>query len=520
MAFSLSLTEVTGSASAFDFQVALSYRLREAASALLDRAPEPVDDDPARDSILMLECLVRALRKNPSRKGVWLLYIAVAAALPTPDELDDAVRVVDLQSVGEIFLWLLERTHATDTPKDALMSLRLISDRVVVDVDHTAQHDLHTGIQQVVRRTLPIWARQHPIELVVWTKSRRGLRSLTDKETNRVLNWGVEPQNASAVPEATNVLIVPWHTIVALPETPPRSSSDRLAALARDSGNHVVAVGYDCIPAVSADLVAPDEPVKFSRYLTIIKHSRRVAGISKSAAMEFRGFSSALAVQGLDGPKVIECSLPSSSVTTGAGREVPLGVDRDDRPPRDVPLILSVGSFEPRKNQLALIHAAETLWRERFQFQLLLIAGSAWSSEVPDAIRELKERGRPIESRTSAPDSEVIAAYRRARFSVFPSLHEGYGLPVVESLSLGTPVITGAYGATAEVGLGGGAVLVDPRDDEALVNAMRLLLSDDAVLADLKSQIHERPRRTWDDYASELWAGLVKPELDAIKVEP
>lgn len=507
------------SLSALDFQVALSLRLREAAVVLLDRAAEPVDDDPARDSIRMLECLVRAVRDNPSRERVWLLYISVAAAFPTPDELDDAARVVDLQSVDEILLWLLERTHTTDTPKDALTSLRLITDRVIVDVDHTAQHDLHTGIQQVVRRTLPIWARQYPIELVVWNESRRSLRPLTTEETGRVLYWGAESQNSRPMQEATGALIVPWRTVVVLPETPPRSSSDRLAALARDSGNHVVAVGYDCIPAISADLVAPDEPVKFSRYLTIIKHSSRVAGISKSAATEFRGFSNALAAQGLDGPTVIECPLPSSSVTTGAEREVPLGIDRDDRPIKDIPLILSVGSFEPRKNQLALIHAAETLWREGFHFRLLLLAGSAWSSEIPDAILELKERGRPIESRVSAPDSEVISAYRRARFSVFPSLHEGYGLPIVESLSLGTPVITGAYGATAEIGSCGGAVLVDPREDEALLKAMRLLLSDDAVLADLRSQIRERPRRTWEDYAEELWTGIVTPELDALKVE-
>ena len=517
MALPVKIAEVTRSASPVDFQIALSLRLHEAAFALLEQTPTPVDDDPARDSILMLENLVRAVKTSPSRERIWLLYISVAAALPTAEELDDAVRVVDLNSIDEVVLWLLDRTHSTDVPKDALRSLRLINDRVIVDVDHTAQHDLHTGIQQVVRRTLPIWARNYPIELVVWTESRRGLRQLTGEESQRVLSWGAESQHADHVPNATNALIVPWRTVVVLPEIPPRGSSDRLAALARDSGNHVVAIGHDCIPASSADLVAPEEPVKFSRFLTIIKHSRRVAGVSKSAAMEFRGFSSALAAQGLKGPTVTACPLPSSSVTTIDEQGVPLG-DRDS-PPDDPPMVLSVGSFEPRKNQIALIHAAERLWREGLKFRLLLIAGSAWSSEVPEAIHKLKARGRPIESRTSARDSEVIAAYRRARFSVFPSLHEGYGLPVAESLSLGTPVITGAYGATAEVGSSGGALLLDPRDDEALVNAMRLLLSDDGLLADLQSQIRHRPQRTWEDYASALWAGLVQPELDAIELE-
>ena len=399
------------------------------------------------------------------------------------------------------------------------MSLCLVSNRVVVDVDHTAQHDLHTGIQQVVRRTLPLWARHYPIELVVWTESRRGLRQLRGEETRRVLYWGSDSQKDGHASDSANALIVPWRTVVVLPEIPPRSSSDRLAALARDSGNHVVAIGYDCIPASSADLVAPEEPAKFSRYLTIIKHSRRVAGISKSAATEFRGFANALSAQGLSGPTVTECALPSSSVTVSVGQDAVFDDTRHDGSLKDLPMVLSVGSFEPRKNQIALIYAAERLWREGLEFRLLLMAGSAWSPEVPDAIRELKARGRPIDGRTSAPESEVIAAYRRARFSVFPSLHEGYGLPVAESLSLGTPVITGAYGATGEVGSSGGTILLDPRDDEALVNAMRLLLSDDATLADLRSQIQQRPRRTWEDYASGLWTEVVQPELDAIELE-
>jgi glycosyltransferase involved in cell wall biosynthesis len=511
--------EVTGSASAVEFEIALSVRLREAASALLDEAPPPVDDDPARDSIVMLEILVRAVKSSPDRAKIWLLYTSVAAALPMPDELEDAARVIDLDSVDEIILWLLDRTHATDVPKDALMTLRLITDRVIVDVDHTAQHDLHTGIQQVVRRTLPIWARSYPIELVVWTESRRGLRELKEEEVERVLYWGNEPLNTDEVPGAANALIVPWRTVVVLPEIPPLSSSDRLATLARDSGNRVVVVGHDCIPAVSAELVAPAEPAKFARFLSIIKHARRVAGVSGSAAAEFRGFSNALAAQGLDGPTVLECPLPSSSVTTAQGPGVPPNSHRGDRRLGDPPVILCVGSFEPRKNQLALIHASERLWREGLHFELLLIAGSAWSAEVPEAIRELQDRGRPIESRAGAPDVEVIAAYRRARFSVFPSLHEGYGLPVAESLSLGTPVITGGYGATGEVGSYGGAVLIDPRDDEALVDAMRFLLTDDAALADLKSQIERRPVRSWDQYASDLWGELVEPELDAINLE-
>jgi glycosyltransferase involved in cell wall biosynthesis len=110
-------------------------------------------------------------------------------------------------------------------------------------------------------------------------------------------------------------------------------------------------------------------------------------------------------------------------------------------------------------------------------------------------------------------------AYREARFVVFPSYHEGFGLPVAEAFSFGTPVITSNVGGTADLGRAGGAILIDPFDDETLVAAMRLLLTDDAELLSLKAEIALRPPRSWDDYAGELWKCLVEPELTTPSVE-
>ena len=100
------------------------------------------------------------------------------------------------------------------------------------------------------------------------------------------------------------------------------------------------------------------------------------------------------------------------------------------------------------------------------------------------------------------------------------SLHEGYGLPVAESLGWGTPVITTNYGSTAQITAGGGAILIDPRDDEALVTAMRRLLRDDDLLDTLRRQAHARTPRTWEHYATELWDQLVAPELQPLTTHP
>ena len=294
--------------------------------------------------------------------------------------------------------------------------------------------------------------------------------------------------------------------MVVLAETPPQAACERLAALAQYSGNTVVAVGYDCVPIVSADMVPAADTQRFAGYLSVLKHTRRIAGISRSATTEFRGFGSALAAQGLPGPTIIECPLPTQAAATAPPPPTAAA------PARSIPLVLSVGSLEPRKNHLALLYAAERLWRDHLHFELLLIAGSGWGDEIPHRIAHLQAQGRPLTVRTGVSDTDLAAAYRQARFSVFASLHEGYGLPVAESLAYGTPVITTNYGSTRDIAAAGGAILIDPRDDDALTDAMRSLLTDDHRLHTLRQQLHTRPTHTWEHYAHDLWHHLVGPQ--------
>ena len=108
-------------------------------------------------------------------------------------------------------------------------------------------------------------------------------------------------------------------------------------------------------------------------------------------------------------------------------------------------------------------------------------------------------------------DAVLMDAYHEASFSIFPSLHEGYGLPVAESIAFATPVITTNYGSTSEIARDGGCLQVDPRNDDEIIAAMRTLLTDSAALEQLRAEIGARPVRTWNDYADELWDNLVVP---------
>jgi glycosyltransferase involved in cell wall biosynthesis len=173
-----------------------------------------------------------------------------------------------------------------------------------------------------------------------------------------------------------------------------------------------------------------------------------------------------------------------------------------------LPLVVCVGTQEPRKNQLAVLSAADLLWTRGLKFELQFIGGAAYPLSIPfdQAIDSMRRHGRPVSVKRNVSDAILARAYRDASFSVFVSQHEGFGLPVGESLAFGTPAITTAYGSMSEIAAGGGCLTVDPRDDLAIANAMATLLTDPETLDRLRREATARTSRTWDDYARELWA--------------
>lgn len=497
-------------------QEALADRLAAAARYLLPGPPPVRGDDPAGEVADLLESMVRALAPQPANDRVWLLLTAVAAAYPSRGEVDRTRRKLQLLDERPAVLSVLSDTLEIAADAGELAApIDIVRRSVVVDVDHSAKYDLHTGIQRVSRSLLPLWAAEHGVVPAAWTAQSGALRHLFPAELARVIEWnGIagDPETEVGHPVgelAPTRLIVPWRSVLVLVEVPPTAACDRLAAFGSYSGNRLVVVAHDAIPIVSADMVPSEDTSKFVRFMTAMKFAARVAGVSASAASEIAGFAAALPTQGLTGPTVVE---------------VPLGAPRAERPARAAaagsdarpgpkPTVLVVGSHEPRKNHLAVLHGAELLWREGLRFSLVFIGGSGWGDEFPRRARELQAAGRSIRIQRAVTDQELNDAYSTARFSVFPSLHEGFGLPVVESLGHGTPVITSDFGSTAQSGAAGGTLLVDPRDDTALTAAMRTLLTDDDALARLREQIARRPERTWQDYADELWERLVEPEL-------
>lgn len=449
--------------------------------------------------------------------AAWLSYVAATASYPDETTLRAEARLLRRLGPREYSDHLVELfDERVRDGRAAIDDLEPIVGGVAVDITHTAQHDLQTGIQRVVRETCSRWVRDERVVLAWWDYASNGLRRLPSRDVERFRDWRTQLAAASGEPKVhgldpgTSGILVPWGSRLVLPElaAEPERTEGYRALSCSGAIDALGVIGYDIIPVTAAETVTEAMSHRFSLYLSMLKRSHRLAAISEAAAADFRGYNAALASQGLVGPVVEAHPLPPSPTAVD---DASLASFRNKFGVGYHPLVLVVGSHEPRKNHITVLDAAERLWNDGARFVLLFIGGSGWRSEPFDhEVERLQSLGRPVQVSRAASEQELWAAYAIARFSVFPSLVEGYGLPIVESIASGTPVITTNYGSMAEVAAGGGAVLIDPYDAEMLADRMRHLLVDDEALERLRSEARSRRFPSWDDYAADVWRFLVE----------
>jgi len=136
------------------------------------------------------------------------------------------------------------------------------------------------------------------------------------------------------------------------------------------------------------------------------------------------------------------------------------------------PFLLHVGTLQPRKNLVRLLHAFALLAQEDQDLELVLAGKRGWLASTIDAALAASPVRHRIRLLGHVAESDLPALYSAAEVFVFPSLYEGFGLPVLEAFACGTPVVASRRGALAEVA--GPAVTCDPSSVADIARAIRI----------------------------------------------
>lgn len=170
----------------------------------------------------------------------------------------------------------------------------------------------------------------------------------------------------------------------------------------------------------------------------------------------------------------------------------------------DVPYIFSIGTIQPRKNYSRLIKALKILRDSGYDLHLVIAGGKGWLEDEMYQTLDETQLHKVVHLIGFADDADVAKLYNAAECVAFPSLYEGFGFPVLESMACGTPVLTSNVSSLPEVA-GEAAIMVDPYDIEAIAEGLRRIIDDSELRETLvKRGLQQASRFTWENSAINL----------------
>lgn len=264
--------------------------------------------------------------------------------------------------------------------------------------------------------------------------------------------------------------------------------------LIRTAQKPITAV-YDLIPITHPEYCLPGEDARHAqRMRTAVEHSTGIVCISHTT---LRTLSNWADQAGLPLPPTVVAHLAPASLPDASGTRPPLGV----------PYFVVLGTIEPRKNHLLLLQ----LWRELAHRlgdaapHLVVIGQRGWECEnVVDLLERSPAVRRLVHEVSRCSDTELARYLKHARALLFPSFAEGYGMPLVEALAQGTPVIASDLPVFREVAVDVPHYL-DALDGTGWRQAITQYTTGDcAQRARQIERLHKFHKPTWDDHFAQV----------------
>lgn len=263
-----------------------------------------------------------------------------------------------------------------------------------------------------------------------------------------------------------------------------------LAALLDRRPCRMAAIYHDAIPIKFPAITWPRSVERHPGYMKLLARFDRVWAVSRASRDELLGFWRWQGVANPPPVDVLSLGADLPGVARAGGSSAPQG-----RPPRFV----SIGILEPRKNQSVLLDACETLWEEGVELELHLVGrvNPHFGKPIAERVERMRARRPGLRHHRGMDDARLASLVRSSRATAFPSLAEGCGLPLLESLWLGVPCVCSDIAPLLENAAGGGCSVVPGNSLEGWIAGIRGMLGDDALHARLAAEAAGRTLPTW-----------------------
>lgn len=242
-----------------------------------------------------------------------------------------------------------------------------------------------------------------------------------------------------------------------------------------------VALAHDLIPVLFPQYFHPDAQLNFTENLRIFAAADRVYTVSDCTRDDLIANTRVTEAQAVTAGNACSSSFSPRSPTEIQRTLTPLGL-------RTGGYILAVATIEPRKNHMRLLLAYLAL-RRRVPHcpDLVLVGNLGWDFEQLLALRWESGLETSVKILSDVPEDDLAGLYSGALFSAYISVYEGFGLPIIEAMASGCPVLTSDRSSMAEVAADA-ALLVNPYDVDAIADALHRLTTDAALRRDFASR--------------------------------
>ncbi|USN46731.1 MAG: glycosyltransferase [Pseudobdellovibrionaceae bacterium] len=479
-----------------------------------------------------------------------VLFLLFCGRYPRMDEVKSLELLALQNDFSSLILHFMNLNEARTLVSNGfpLVLADISDDKILMDVTHTFSYPYNSGIQRVVRKLSEYLRAPEPkVCFVKFGFVDRRLYCMSEQEVDQLISWQnpkvevkfrnwlsrnkylrmaklmikkSEPlsriafrisfwlqsreytsrkkQSSGAVKVNTMEVPFVWGKKFLVPEViTDKSRVETLNCLFAHFNVDSSMIVYDLIPVYRpefCELISRE----FVTYLSLLRYANKVSCISTHVKSQLESFISNINYAHHRKP-VIEAHY--------LGADFSKDIVHSELVESQKPLVCCVGSIDPRKNQRAIMRASVMAMDEGCHFRLLFVGNPG--GENDDFLQEmaqLKQRGYDIDIKYSASDEELNEIYRASKFSIFCSLAEGFGLPIVESIYHGKPCLAGDRDSMKEIGeILGGCTFADPESITDIAKEIKRLFEDQDLYKRLCEEAEVAKWPTWQQYSSEVF---------------